>query len=57
MDILLTSEGRDLQEQAASIPEKFAGELDLTFEEYSGLLTRLKQLTARLHVRKRANAR
>lgn len=57
VDISLTSEGRDLQRQAASIPEKVVGELDLPCEEYSGLLTRLKQLTARLHARERAKAR
>lgn len=57
VDISLTSRGQALQEQAASIPEKFVCELDLTFEEYSGLLTRLKQLTARLHARERTSAR
>lgn len=57
VDISLTSEGHALRERAASIPEKFVCELNLTFDEYSGLLTRLKQLTARLHARERANTR
>lgn len=56
VDISLTSTGQILQERAASIPEQFVCELDLTFEEYSGLLTRLKHLTAKLHARERANA-
>ncbi len=57
VDISLTAAGRKLQERAASIPEKFGCELDLTFDEYAGLLTRLKKLTTQLHARARANAR
>ncbi len=57
VDISLTDAGRALQERAASIPEKFGCELDLTFDEYIELLTRLKKLTTQLHARERANAR
>ena len=57
VDISLASDGHDLRERAASIPEQFVRELDLTFEEYSSLLTHLKQLTARLHARERSVAR
>lgn len=56
VDILLTPEGRALQEQAAAIPERFACVLDLTLDEYFDLLARLKKLTARLHERERTRA-
>lgn len=55
VDISLTPEGRALQGRAASIPEKFVCELNLTYEEYSELLTRLKKLTAQLHARERTH--
>lgn len=54
VDISLTSEGRALKERAASIPEKFVCELDMTLEEYVELLTRLKKLTSQLHAREHA---
>jgi DNA-binding MarR family transcriptional regulator len=55
VDISLTPTGQALQERAAAIPEKFFCELDLTYDEYIGLLTRLKKLTAQLHAREQAN--
>src|SRR5258707_1556 len=55
VDISLTPEGKVFQERAASVPEKFICELDVTYDEYTGLLTRLKKLTAQLHARERAN--
>jgi DNA-binding MarR family transcriptional regulator len=51
VDISLTDKGRALKQRAASIPEKFYCELDLSFNDYMDLLTRLKNLTARLHAR------
>ncbi len=42
--------------RASLIPEKFYCELDLSFDEYVSLLTRLKKLTKQLHTRSRANA-
>lgn len=51
VDISLTDKGHALKQRAASIPEKFYCELDLSFDDYLGLLTRLKKLTARLHAR------
>ncbi len=51
VDISLTERGQVLKQRAASIPEKFYCELDLSFEAYRDLLTRLKQLTVRLHTR------
>lgn len=54
VDISLTAEGHALQERAATIPEQFICELKLTFEEYTVLMTRLKQLTSKLHARERA---
>ncbi len=57
VDISLTPAGCTLQERAASIPEKFVCELDLTFDEYADLLGRLKKLTTQLHARERANTR
>lgn len=57
VDISLTPEGYALQERAASIPEKFACALDLTLDDYSDLLARLKKLTTQLYARERANER
>jgi len=54
VDISLTTEGSSLQQRAATIPEKLVCELQLTFDDHSELLTRLKKLTAQLH--SRANA-
>lgn len=51
VDISLTDKGHALKQHAASLPEKFYCELELSFDEYLDLLTRLKQLTARLHAR------
>lgn len=51
VDILLTDKGLALQQRACSLPEKFYGELDLSFDDYLILLTRLKKLTAQLHSR------
>jgi MarR family transcriptional regulator, organic hydroperoxide resistance regulator len=51
VDISLTDEGHALKSQAASIPEKFSCELDLTFDEYVFLMTNLKKLTERLYAR------
>lgn len=51
VDISLTDRGHALKQRAASIPEKFYCELDLSFNDYLDLLTRLKNLTARLHAR------
>ncbi|HEY0755967.1 MAG TPA: MarR family transcriptional regulator [Ktedonobacteraceae bacterium] len=53
VDISLTPQGCALQERAASLPEKFACALDITFAEYNGLLMRLKKLTTQLHSRER----
>jgi len=55
VDISLTSEGRDLQGQAAAIPEKVSGALDLPFEEYRRLMALLEQLMARLYAQERAH--
>lgn len=57
VDISLTPQGHALQPQATTIPEKFACELNLSRDEYSELLTRLKKLTTRLHAKKSANPR
>jgi DNA-binding MarR family transcriptional regulator len=51
VDISLTEAGQALKSQAASIPEKFRCELDLAFDEYRELFTRLKQLTERLYAK------
>ncbi|HEY1350109.1 MAG TPA: MarR family transcriptional regulator [Ktedonobacteraceae bacterium] len=51
VDISLTENGQALQQRASSIPEKCYAELDLAFDDYLGLLTRLKQLSAQLHAR------
>lgn len=49
VDISLTEHGYALQKRVAAIPEKFRCELDLSFDDYMGLLTRLKKLTQLLH--------
>jgi DNA-binding MarR family transcriptional regulator len=54
VDISLTTEGRALQQQAATIPEKLGCELELTFDDHVELLTRLKRLTAQLYSRESA---
>ena len=54
VDISLTTEGRSLRERASAIPEKFVCELDLTLDEYTELLARLKKLTATLHESERS---
>jgi MarR family transcriptional regulator, organic hydroperoxide resistance regulator len=54
VDISLTGKGLTLKSQAASIAEKFACEVGLTFEEYINLMTSLKQLTERLYSREMA---
>ena len=51
VDISLTEQGHALQKRALAIPAKFRCELDLSFDEYMGLLTRLKKLTQLLHTR------
>ncbi len=51
VEISLTPAGQALQEPAAAIPERIACDLNLTYEEYSELLSRLKKLTAQLHAR------
>jgi DNA-binding MarR family transcriptional regulator len=51
VDISLTDKGHMLKQRAASIPEKFSCELDLSVEDYLSLLTLLKKLTAQLHAR------
>lgn len=51
VDISLTNQGQELKKRAALIPEKFFCELDLSLDEYTYLLTRLKKLTAQLHSR------
>lgn len=51
VDISLTEEGRALQQRASSIPERISCELNLSFDDYLALLTRLKQLTTHLHAR------
>lgn len=51
VDISLTEQGQALQSQAASIPEKFGCELEMTFEEYTSLLQSLKKLTGHLYTR------
>jgi MarR family transcriptional regulator, organic hydroperoxide resistance regulator len=51
VDISLTTEGGLLQQQAATIPEKLVCEIQLTFDDHSELLTRLKRLTAQLYSR------
>ncbi|SRR5260370_11350076 len=51
VDISLTENGHALEKRATTIPEKFHCELDLSFDEYMDLLTRLKKLTALLHAR------
>jgi len=51
VDISLTDNGYALEKRATTIPEKFHCELDLSFDEYMDLLTRLKKLTALLHAR------
>lgn len=56
VDISLSDEGRALKARAASIPEKFYCELDLSFADYTSLLARLKALTRQLHARQQANA-
>ena len=57
VDISLTDEGHALKKRAASIPEKFYCELDLSFDDYTSLLVRLKTLTQQLHARQRVNTR
>ena len=57
VDISLTDKGHELKARAVSIPEKFYCELDLTYEEYIGLLRTLKKLTAQLHARQDETAR
>ncbi len=55
VDISLSDKGQALKARAASIPEKFYCELDLSFDDYISLLTRLKSLTQQLHARQQAN--
>jgi DNA-binding MarR family transcriptional regulator len=49
VDISLTERGYKLQMSVSAIPEKFRCELNLSFDDYTGLLTRLKKLTQLLH--------
>lgn len=51
VDISLTEAGRALQQRASSIPEQISCALELPFDDYLALLTRLKHLTAQLHAR------
>jgi MarR family transcriptional regulator, organic hydroperoxide resistance regulator len=54
VDISPTTEGNLLQQRAAAIPERLVCELQLTFDDHSELLARLKKLTAQLHSRTNA---
>ncbi len=51
VDISLSEEGQALREQASTISEKFACELNLSLAEYIDLLSSLKKLTKRLYTR------
>ncbi|HET8845629.1 MAG TPA: MarR family transcriptional regulator [Ktedonobacteraceae bacterium] len=51
VDISLTDAGQTLKSQAASIPERFSCEIDLSIEEYITLMTSLKTLTERLYAK------
>lgn len=57
VDISLSEQGRALRDQALTIPEKFACELNISREEYINLLTSLKALTKRLYARQEARHR
>ena len=49
VDISLTAQGQELQNLAISIPEKFACELGLSFQDYLTLMEGLKKLTDHLY--------
>lgn len=56
VDISLTESGCVLKKRAVTIPERFHCELDLSLEEYTNLLARLKKLTALLYSKRHPGA-